>query len=237
MTERGIMKRFLFVFILALTLNLNAARTVQLDFASRYIWRGFDVFSPNKPAIQPSFTYDFGESEFSINVWGSFSLAERDRLKSLDEIDITLTYEAKITDELSFQFGIIHYGWYNVANFTFKDSTTHEIFISAVLLKVFLSPALTIFYDINLGNGFYILLQGAHSIKLSDTVMPNFSFSLGYNAGQWIEDSGFSDLNLGLSLPFTLNTLTIAPFLNYTVVFLDSVNENNEIWFGLSLAL
>lgn len=231
------MRKFLFIFILALTMNLNAAVSLKLDFASRYIWRGFDVFSPNKPAIQPSFTYDFGKSGFSINIWGSFSLAERDRLKSLDEIDITLTYEGKITDELSFQFGIIHYGWYNVENFIFKDSTTHEFFISAVFPEFFLSPALTVFYDINLGDGFYVLFQGGHSIKFSDTVMPNLSFSLGYNAGQWIEDSGFSDLNIGISLTFMFNKITIAPFLNYTIVFLDSVNKDNEIWFGLSLAV
>ena len=80
------MKKLVIIFILALAVisNLNAELTFQLDFASRYIWRGFDVFSPDKPAIQSSITWDVVNSGFSINVWGSFALADRDRLDSVN---------------------------------------------------------------------------------------------------------------------------------------------------------
>lgn len=101
------------------------------------------MFPENKSAIQPSFTLNFGESGFSIGLWCSFSLGGRDELKYFDEIDLTLVYHFKISEDFSFQAGFSHYGWYFAKNFSF----------------------------------------------------------------------------------------------NYTFVFLDSVNENNEIWFGFSFVL
>ncbi|MFQ6084036.1 MAG: TorF family putative porin [Candidatus Aminicenantia bacterium] len=231
------MKKFIWLLILAVTLNLNADVGYQLDLTSRYIWRGFDLFPQNNPALQPSITYNFGESGFSIQLWCSFSLSKRNRLKYSDEIDLTLTYNFKISEDFSLQAGFTHYGWYFAENFSFKDSTTQEFFVSAELIDVFLRPTLTVYYDTNLGDGFYILLESGHSVKLSHTVTIDLSTSLGYNAGQWVEDSGFSDLNFGVSIPFKLNNLTISPFFNYTLVFLDSINKNNEIWFGISFTL
>ncbi|MBA7494240.1 hypothetical protein ES702_04815 [subsurface metagenome] len=231
------MKKYLFLLILVFTVNMNADVIYQFDFTSRYIWRGFDIFPKNKSAIQPSLTLNFGESGFSIGLWCSFSLGGRDELKYSDEIDFTLVYHFKISEDFSFQAGFNHYGWYFAKNFSFKDSTTQEFFVTAVLPEIFLSPTLTVYYDINLGDGLYILLGGGHSVKLSNTITINLSASLGYNGGQWIKNFGFSDLEFDVSLPFKLNKFTISPFFNYTFVFLDSVNENNEIWFGFSFIL
>ena len=97
------------------------------------------------------------------------------------------------------------------------------------------SPTLTAYYDVNLGSGLYVLLEGSHSIPLSESLGLDLHAGLGYNSKQYIDESGLSDLTIGASLPFKLGSWTIAPLVNYTFVFLDSVNDENEFWFGISI--
>jgi hypothetical protein len=62
-----------------------------------------------------------------------------------------------------------------------------------------------------------------------------FSSALGFNHRQFIQDSGLSDLAVGLSLLVRLGEFTIKPFMNCGFVFLESVNQENEFWWGISL--
>jgi uncharacterized protein (TIGR02001 family) len=210
----------------------------QLDFTSRYIFRGIDVFSNNNPAIQPSITYNFGDSGFSLNAWGSFALSERSRCKYYDEIDLTLTYAFKTPEKYLLEVGLINYGCWFSRLLRFKEMNTQEFFINAGLPKVLFSPALTAYYDINLGDGLYLLLSGIHTVALPKNINLDLSAKLGYNAGQWIpkgEKTGFNDLTLGAAVPFNVGKITLTPFVNYTFVFLDAINQDNEFWFGISL--
>ncbi|MBN1939695.1 MAG: hypothetical protein JW843_08915 [Candidatus Aminicenantes bacterium] len=221
--------------VLAAATPLSAQWEVQADVMSRYIWRGFDLYPNNHPAFQPSLTYSAGESGFSFNFWASFALAERSIYQEFDEIDITLDYAFSPAEGIDMSVGFIQYGYYFMKDFDFKDSTTQEIYISAGLPDVFLAPALTAYYDFNLGSGLYLLLEGSHSIALSESVGLDISAGLGYNSRQFIEESGFSDLTIGASLPVKLGGWTIAPRVCYTFVFLEAVNDENEFWFGISL--
>ena len=73
--KKLIVTMWIFLFAVAL---LPGAVAPQVDLVSRYVWRGFDLLPDNHPAIQPSLTIDLGESGFSLNVWSSFALAQRD---------------------------------------------------------------------------------------------------------------------------------------------------------------
>ena len=214
---------------------LSAQFEFQADVMSRYIWRGFDLYPSNNPALQPSVTYTFGESGFSANLWTSFALGERSIYKDLDEIDFTLDYSFPLSEQVGMSVGFTNYGYYFLPEFSFKDGTSQEFYISAGLSDAFLSPTLTAFYDVNLGSGLYVLLQGSQSIPLSESLSLDLSAGLGYNSKQYIDESGLSDLTIGASLPIALGDWTIAPQINYSFVFLDSVNEENELWFGISI--
>jgi len=216
---------------------LAAQFEYQVDVMSRYIWRGFDLFPNNNPAFQPSITYSFGESGFSLNIWGSFSLGERDIYKYLDEIDLTLDYSFSPSESVDMSVGFINYGYYFIRDFTFKDDTSQEVYVSAGLPNVFFSPTVTAFYDFDfkLGEGLYVLLEGNHTLELSERFGLDFYAGLGYSGKHDIDESGFSDLTLGLSLPIKLGDWRIVPRLNYTFVFLEAVNEENELWFGISI--
>jgi hypothetical protein len=229
----------LFILIVFLSLPLiGKTFNFQVDVTSRFIWRGFDLLADNNSALQPSLTYDFGDSGFSLNVWASFALTDRDVYKYADEIDLTLTYALKTSETLSLVLGFTNYGWWFARDFEFEDNTTQEFFAELGFPKVPLSPKLTAFYDINLGDGLYVKLTGGHSLPIGGGLSLDLAATLGYNAGMFLPewaDTGFSDLTIGAALPIKLGSLTLSPFVNYTFVFLDAVNEDNELWFGASL--
>jgi hypothetical protein len=212
-----------------------AQLSFQVDTMSRYIWRGFNLFAPDNAAFQPSATYTFGESGLSANIWTSFSLGDRHIYKYDDEIDLTLTYAFKTSDDYALSVGLIHYGWYFDRVFTFRHSTTQEFFATAGLPKAFLQPSLNVYYDVNMGTGLYASLKIGHSVPLNESLALNLSACLGYNSRQWIDASGLSDLTCCATLPIPAGDLRIAPMINYTFVFLTEVNPRNEFWFGLSL--
>lgn len=214
--------------------QLKAGFSYQVDFVSRYIWRGFDLNPNKKPALQPSITYAFGKSGLSFTLFTSFSFED----KNTNEIDFFLDYEFKTSADFSLSAGFFNYGWYFRDNFKFKDDTSQEIYVSAGLPNLFLCPRFTAYYDFGNGDGFYFQLETGHSLKLSENVNLDLSASLGYNAGQWLAegvDRGFSDLNLGAAFPFKVKRFEITPFATYTFVLLDAIGSENHFWFGISL--
>jgi hypothetical protein len=230
------MKKLLGLLLLACSLSLAAGVSAQVDWTSRYVWRGFDL-SGNRSCLQPQVTFEFGQSGFALNLWSSFCLQDRSLTKDLDEIDATLSYTIPTGDSFALEAGVTLYGFYFVKNFKMKDQTTPEVYLKGSLPNVPLAPSLTVFYDFNLGSGFYALLGVEHSLKLGETLSLDLSGSLGYNGKLFIDDSGFSDLAVGAALPLSLGKATLTPYVKYSLSLLDSVNENNEFWFGASLGI
>jgi len=231
---------YLWFLFLSLFFPISLCRATiswQVDAVSRYVWRGFDLFPPDHPALQPQVTVDFGKSGLSLNLWSSFPLRSWDALRDAAEADLTLAYGKEVSEKLYLSGGFIHYGYYFGSDFSFKENTSQELFVSAEFSDVFLSPLAILFYDVNLGSGFYGYLRGSHEFLLQEGRSALVaSASLGYNSRQYIDVSGFSDLVLGLSWEWSTGKIKIAPSLNYALVFLDEVNEENEFWLGISLS-
>lgn len=214
--------------------RMDAGVDCSVDFYSRYIWRGFDLNPDNKPVVQPSITYAFGDSGFSVNLWGSFSFENSE----LNETDITLSYEFKNLKTISLSIGFIHYGWYFTEGFTLEDNTTQEVYVTAGLPGVPLNPTVSLYYDINNGDGLYATFGVSHGLSFAQSLTLELAATLGYNGGQWTESTGFSNLNLTASLPISLNKISIAPIVGTTFILMDEVNPgvDNEFYVGVSLA-
>ena len=235
-----IKKKFLLIALCVLLFgtffatHMNASTQVSLDFKTRYIWRGFDLNPNNKPVLQPSVTFGLGDSGFALNFWGSFSFEN----KSVNETDITLSYEFSQMKNLSLSVGFIHYGWYFVDDFKFKDNTTQEIYVTAGLPEVPFNPTLTLYYDFNNGDGVYLVLGISRGLKLTENVSLDLSAALGYNGGMWVEESGFSDLDLLASIPFKIDKLSFSAYLGAVFILMDEVNPgvDSEIFAGVSLS-
>ncbi|MDW7759194.1 MAG: TorF family putative porin [Acidobacteriota bacterium] len=210
----------------------------QADIVSRYIWRGFDLYPENKPAFQPSLTFDFGNSGLSVEAWFSFASANRAEFKTADELNLIVSYALPAGDNVDLSAGLIHYVYYRTPGFTYRNDTSREVFVEAGLPNVFARPSLTVFYDFDLGDGLYAELSGALDAPLSENVVPELSVALGYNGRQYQkEKSGLSHLSWTLALPLEAKGVTITPFCNLTFIFLRAVNPSkSEIFFGLSVS-
>ena len=234
------MKKFIFLLLACLVVaapTLPGAVSAQADLVSRYIWRGFDLLPDNHAAIQPSITVDFGESGFSLNIWSSFALAQRALYKYSDEIDVTLSYVFKVPEGWELTAGFTNYGYWFADDFKFKDSTSQEIYATVARTDLPLSPTLSVSYDFNLGSGLYVTLGGSHELKVNEKVSLEMGGLIGFNGRQYIDKTGFSDIDLYVRVPLTMGKLTLTPSLNVMIPLLDEVNEDTEIWFGFSAAL
>jgi len=234
------MKKIIFLLLACLagaSLALPGAVSGQVDLVSRYIWRGFDLLPDNRPALQPSLNIDLGKSGFSLGVWGSFALAKWDEYKGANEIDLTLAYTFKTSEKWEVTAGFTHYGYWFAEDFSFKDATSQEVYATVARTDLLLSPTLSVYYDLNLGSGLYVTIGGSHELKVNDKVSVEMGGLIGFNSRQYIDRTGFSDIDLYAKVPLTLGRLTLTPSLNVMIPLLDEVNEDTEIWFGFSAAL
>ncbi len=219
------------------TLSLPGAVSGQVDLVSRYIWRGFDLLPDNHAAIQPAFTVDFGESGFALNVWSSFALAHRATFKHSDEIDVTLSYSFKVPEGWELNAGFTNYAYWFADDFKFKNHTSQEVYATFARTDLPLSPTISVYYDFNLGSGLYVTLGGSQELTVNEKMNVDVGGLIGFNSRQYIEKTGFSDIDLYVKVPLTMVKLTLTPSLNVMIPLLDEVNEDTEIWFGFSAAI
>jgi uncharacterized protein (TIGR02001 family) len=226
--------------VLLCTISLHAGFSFEFDFVSAFIWRGMDVYN-NKPAIQPSVTYAFDDSGLSVNVWGSYVLTGNKDYREMSEVDITVNYDFRVSENISLSVGFINYGFWFMPDYTFKDGNTQEFYISAGLPRALLSPSVSIYYDINLGSGLYVEFSGGHSFALTDRVGLEFNASLGYNSKSFIDESGISDLNISASVPFSIDNVRMTPSVHYTHVYLEPFYfdgiDKDKFWFSINLVI
>jgi hypothetical protein len=232
-------KNFLLLLIclVGVALPLPGAFAGRIDLVSRYIWRGFDLLPDNHAAIQPSLNADLGKSGFSLAVWCSFALAQRDVFKYSDEIDLTLSYAFKMPKGWELSAGFTNYGYWFANNFKFKDNTSLEVYATAARTDLPLSPTFSVYYDFNLGGGLYATLGGSHRLKVNEKVSVDLGGLIGFNSRQYIDKTGFSDIDFYAKIPLTMGKLTLTPSLNVMIPLLEEVNKNTEIWFGFSAAI
>lgn len=232
------MRRWLPALIVSLAwaAPLVAKATVQVDWVSRCIWRGFDLLPDNHAALQPAIDIDLGRSGFSLNFWSSFALAQRGTLRYSDEIDLTLSYEFAMAGGWELSAGFIHYGYWFAEDFNFRDATSQEVFFAIARTDLPLSPSLSVYYDLNLGSGLYVSFAVGHEIRMSDRLGVEMGGLIGFNSRQYIERTGFSHIDLFARAPLALRGLTLIPSINLTVPLLDEVNGETELWFGFSAA-
>jgi uncharacterized protein (TIGR02001 family) len=231
----------LLVVVFIGSLNLHAGFNYELGFVSGYVWRGMDNLPKNKPAVQPSITYTFGESGLSVNLWASFSMVERNELKQEDEFNITINYDFQISENLSLSMGMINYTFYNIPGYTFKRGNTQEFYMMLGFPGMFLGPSFSMFYDINLADGWYALVSVGHTLTFSEKTSLEVSASLAYNGKLYIDESGISDLHLSAALPISMGSFTITPSIHYNRAYLESLyregNKKGKFWFGIIMTI
>ena len=205
---------------------------VGVDYASRYIWRGYDLISDNNPAIQPWFTVGYGLTDkLTVNYlfWADYRLVSgSDRTEESDndwdEFDHVVSLVYEMDDTWSFDLGYILYYLPSLTN-------TQEVYAGATMaLPYNLSTSLYVYYDFDDDTpyGTYTKWSVDYSRELTDFAEVSASAGLGYMSYSEGFDSGLSDLPLSLGLSFDLGKgVSASMSANYSFT-LDALKDNRD---------
>lgn len=199
----------------------EVAGEVGFDYMGNYIWRGQRLV--DKPVVQPWVNLGFGN--FTFGTWANMNT--KGKSGEFNEIDLSVDYTNSLTDTISYSVGIIRYEFPNTT-----AEGTAEIY-AGLSFDTFLSPSVTLYYDIDEVDGCYLSFGAGHQIELSESVCLDMSASLGwgssdYNEAYWGEDSSkMQDLTLSLAMPVALGNWTLTPSVNYVSIMSSSLRETN----------
>lgn len=203
--------------------SAGAAETsgsASADIMSNYVWRGQKL--SNSAVIQPSVGITYGG--FGANMWANYDMGPDE----ITETDVTLNYALSI-DKVSIDAGYIYYAFDG-----FDD--TQEVYLS-LGYDTILSPALTVYYDFDEGEGAFIVASIGHSIALPKDLALDLGASVSYNAENLImgtdaDGDEFSDfyngeISASMSFPVT-EAISVGPMVAYTFPLSDDAEDAIE---------
>jgi hypothetical protein len=212
--------------------------SVSAAVASRYVWRGQTL--SEGIVVQPTVGITLGG--FAANLWSNVDLdnsEEDDDGIVMNETDLTLSYSLPI-GPVSATAGFIHYD--------FDGSDTQEIFLTCAL-ETLLSPTLSLYYDIDEGDGGFAVLAASHAFPVgpvSLTAGASLGFNLGDKAMGLNEDGDdftglyYGEVSLATSIPLFKN-VTLDPRIAYSTALGDdgeyaveaiSVDGKKDLFYG-----
>jgi hypothetical protein len=225
-------------------------------FASKHIWRGLDRFDDHG-AVQPSINLDWFGTGFSTTVWSCWSLSSGSEKQ--EEIDYVVAYSNSFLTDTPYATNYsVNCIYYDYPHTNSRDSDAQEIGGSfswpnlvtiggrALVPSYYVGrlwPAkggglnrtaagwihiLSLGYDLPVAN---LLAEG------KDQVI-HLSAEMAYNDGMGGApiDHDWSHAVLRICTGIPVGDVTISPDLNYQISMDDSVNEENELWCGLSMS-
>ncbi len=208
------------IVLLALSLPVGAAETSGTASAgvfSNYVWRGQQLSEGY--VIQPSVGITYGS--FGANLWANYDGDVSDH-GELTETDLTLDYTFSM-EKFSFDAGYIYYGLEGADD-------TQEIYLT-VGYDMLLSPSLTVYYDIEEGNGAFIVASVGHSVEVSEGMDLNIGGSVSYNANSEYSIGDYSALHNGeisASLSIPAGSITVEPVVAYSFPLSDDAETALE---------
>lgn len=239
--------------------------TFDTTWVSKYIWRGIDLLD-DKAAIQPSINMDLGNG-LSANVWASYACASgSSTLSTVDatEYDYSLTYSGTACEgtagEMAYAVSWIYYDFIdqpsNIADaqeinlsVAWPSICPGGIVPSYTVIKMWGSESksnaspisgwiqvIGLDYGLNVGNVFEN--NPEQIIDLSWDITYNGSAGVAGPAGKAV-DHDWSHMTFGAStaieIPSGLGTFT--PGIFYQVSMDDTVNDEDELWTGVSYSI
>lgn len=220
---------------------------VEVDYASRYIWRGYDLLEDNSPAVQPMAYVDLALSD-SLSVgyffWGNYRLVSANPDfegldNDFDEFDHELYLSYALSDTVSLEAGYIYYYYPS----TPEGTDTQEVYAGVTVgLNDYLSTRFKVYYDFDEGEGIYANLALDAEYPVSDTVTATASAALGYMDydSDYFAEGGISELSdLPLSVGFAVDMghgLSSFTTVNYSITLADELNGKDEGWLMTGIA-
>lgn len=194
---------------------------------SAYVWRG-QVLN-DEPVVQPAVTV--GAAGFALNFWGNLNLTDNVNASGeFSEVDITLSYAPSLPiDAWSLDMGVSHYTFPNTIVETEAGAEaaadTTELY-AGVSREGVITPSLTVYYDFNQVDGFYLvgsLSYAAPLERLHEALSLELEFATGYGDGDYnqayfgIDSSKVNDGLVSATLGYAANeNLSLSGILAYS---------------------
>ena len=205
--------------------------SLDTSLSDKYIWRGLQFNEEGVNQWSADFSYDTGDmGTFGVNIWYNLDLDnENGQSGNLSEVDYTIYWEKSYGD-FTLGAGHIYYDFSEV-----NLGATRELYVSASYDTI-LAPSITVYYDYEDVDGFYVDFSIGHSFDLGTAGM---SLDLGAHLG-WADDDmdnayyngdggGFSDCSIsaGLNIPVG-DSVTITPSIMYYALLGDANSDGGN---------
>ncbi|RKY05850.1 MAG: hypothetical protein DRP56_08455 [Planctomycetota bacterium] len=232
--------------------------TVDVTYVTKYIWRGFNIYGSHG-AIQPSVDFAL-ENGFSANVWMSYPVGsgENDFGQSINseltEFDYTLAYSNAVLEDASQINYKVGWRYYDYTKTSTKDNDMQEVFAEVSMPNIIgngFTPRAAWYQMWNSKSGgansgaaggiFAVGFAYGFGFDQAPEVPLSFSWDIVYNDGTGHEtiDHDWSHMVFGLSTAFDVPSIggKLAPAIYWQSSFEDTVNEDDELWAGISYSL
>jgi uncharacterized protein (TIGR02001 family) len=240
--------------------------TVDNTFVTKYIWRGFNVYG-SKGAWQPSIDFAFENGfSANVWMSYPIGTGENDAgsgiNSDLTEYDYVLAYSNNIMEDVYQTNYKVGWRYYDYTKTSTKDNDMQEVFVEFNMPNIIgngLTPRGAVYQMWNsesggdnsgaggtimsIGVGYDFTLEQAPEIPLNVTwdIVYNGGTGApteaGYAVGDVVHDWSHQVFGLSTVLDCPGTDGKIVPAIYWQNSFEDTVNENNELWAGLSFAL
>jgi len=230
--------------------------TLGVQYMSRYIWRGFDIYRDNHSTVRPFIDIDFYGTGFGLHILNPRSIGGG--RVDLEKINYTLYYRNKLFEGETYATNY-KVGWvyYNYPDMPSKNADLQEAFASFSLPEICpagIVPKYTIVRmwpaeseaDCRNNGGWWHILGFGYDLAVPG-LMPDtpeqilhLSAETAYNSSVYrggdSVDHDWSHAVFGISTNFDLgNDLTFTPGIYYQSSWDDSVNSSDEYWTTLTV--
>ncbi|MGC9328002.1 MAG: hypothetical protein ACP5I1_10240 [Candidatus Hinthialibacter sp.] len=230
--------------------------TLEHTYTTKYIWMGYDIFSDDAGAFQPSLTVDW--REFYMGVMGS--LADESGYQDEEELQYFLGYNRRFFEDdvyaLNTVVGYTYYDRYKSDSVSGKDgvSDTSEIWVGMYFPQLiplgdsYLVPSTSFFYEYDgiqheddVDNGWLFKFDLSYDLPIpalisdQDKQTLNFNCNVMYNDGIFGSDSAWSHSGLGIETTFEWRGLYFTPSLHYQFSFDDTINPEDEFFSAFTI--
>lgn len=226
---------------------------VSAAFLSKYIWNGFDRIRAlgldTGPVLQPKVSLGMGNTPLHATVGGSFVMNDD---SELHETTYGLYVERYSSPLTRLGFGYTYYDDRIEPLPGSEDADAHEIWAGLSSRNVAgMRTSVAVKYEMSAREHFDSFFFASGEFGYSFPLVPAVGAGMGldleavtrilYNTSiqsQGIESvqSGVSAWQMGLAAELRAARVLVKPTLQYQVTLEDSVNDENPLWGGISVA-
>ena len=209
---------------------------ITTDFFGKYIWRGQNL--NDDPVFQPGVSMTY--KNFTFGFWGNLDFTNiNDRSGNFSELDVYFDYSDDLPgfESVGYSLGFIYYKFPGSGAGGGRVPDTTE-FYWGLNFDTFLSPAVTIYHDLDEAEGTYVNLSLSYSydeiFKIGDVpVGLELGTGIGWASGSYnkyywgTDQSKMQDLSFSVAFPMELGSWSVTPSLNYVTLLSDDIRDTD----------